>query len=239
MTAPLAGRRILSCRPRDRASELHRALDRAGGTPVHLALIEIVPPADSGRELRNALAEIGRYDWIACTSTAGVAALAGVDRPPRLQVAAVGPATADAFAQLGWTVDLVATEPTAAGLAASFPPGPGRVLAPLAELAGDDLRDGLARRGFDVRVVTAYRSIEPEHTPEQLDQAAACDAVVLSSPSIVHRLTRLLGDQAPRRAVAYGPRSAAAARSAGFEVRQAATPTPDDIVATLAEWFTR
>lgn len=237
MTARLAGRRILSCRPLDRAGGLHTAIELAGGTIVHLPLIEVVEPVDGGAALRAELEELDRYDWIACTSAAGVAALGDVERPQHLCVAAVGAATAEAFESRGWTADLVATDSTARGLARSFPEGPGRVLAPLGELAGDDLRRGLEERGFQVHVVTAYRTVEPELSADRVRRAAVCDAVVLSSPSVVHRLVALLGGEAPRRGVAYGPRSEATARAAGFEVRRAATPAPHDVVAALGDLF--
>lgn len=231
----LAGRRILSCRPGDRAAELHAAIEEAGGTVVHLPLIEVVPPADGGAALQRALSALGRYDWIACTSVAGVQALANAVRPHRLRVAAVGEATARAFGDIGWSVDLVADQSTARGLSRSFPDGPGRVLAPLGELAGDDLRRGLTARGYQVDTVVAYRTVEPVHESDRLTAAARCDTVVLSAPSVVERLVALLGGHVPRRAIAYGPRTAVAARSAGLDVVVATSPRPADIVAALGQ----
>lgn len=234
MTLSLAGRRILSCRPEDRAAALHAAIEDAGGTVVQLPLIVVVPPADGGEALRAALARLDRYDWVACTSAAGAAALSGARQPRRVRAAAVGDSTAKAFVDAGWTVDLVAVEETAAGLSRSFPAGGGRVLAILGELAGDDLHRGLEARGYEVETVVAYRTTQPDHTTEQLAAARSCDSVVVSAPSIVERLVALLGAEVPRRAVAYGPRSGEAARAAGLEVVVAASPRPGDVVAALA-----
>lgn len=234
MSRSLDGRRILSCRPETRAAALHAAIQDAGGTVVHLPLIAVVPPADGGEALRAALSRLDRYDWVACTSPAGAAALAGTEQPRRIRAAGVGDSTAKAFADIDWTVDLVAGEETAAGLSRSFPVGSGRVLAVLGELAGDDLRRGLETRGYEVETVVAYRTVQPDHTTEQLAAAGCCDSVVVSAPSVVERLVALLGAGVPRRAVAYGPRSGAAARAAGLEVIVATSPRPVDVVAALA-----
>ncbi|MBT8239809.1 MAG: uroporphyrinogen-III synthase [Acidimicrobiia bacterium] len=233
MTArSLEGLRILSCRQVDRGAELDAEIEKWGGTVIRLPLIEVVPPPDGGAALTDALGRLEEYNWVACTSVNGVIALRGVELPSGLRLAAVGSATADAFERiLGRNALVVPEVPTAAGLAAAFPSRPGRVLAPLAELAGPDLAAGLARRGYEVDVVIAYATAIPEHSAKELDRAATADVVLVSSPSVARRVTELLGDRRPSMAVAIGPKSAAQANDLGFTVIET---TPDHVVSALA-----
>ncbi|MGI9608962.1 MAG: uroporphyrinogen-III synthase [Acidimicrobiia bacterium] len=232
MTAgSLEGLRVLSCRQADRGADLDAEIEERGGIVVRLPLIEVVPPADQGVALAEALGRLEDYDWLACTSVNGVNALRGVQLPAGLRLAAVGPATAAAFEEvLGRNALVVPSVPTAADLAAAFPPRPGRVLAPLAQLAGPDLADGLRQRGYEVDVVTAYATRVPEHSNSDLDRAASADVVLVSSPSVAHRLMDVLGDRCPDLAVAIGPRSAAAASDLGFTITATA---PGEVISAL------
>ncbi len=78
-------------------------------------------------------------------------------------VAAVGPATADALRRAGVEADLVPAEHSARGLVEAFPDWADarsrRVLFPAADLAPATIPDGLARLGWDVRRVEAYRTV--------------------------------------------------------------------------------
>jgi uroporphyrinogen-III synthase len=123
----------------------------------------------------------------------------------------------------------VAPVATAADLARAFPPptsGSARpvVLAPLAELAGDDLACGLRARGYRVDRVDAYRLEDP---PADLahggpgvtgEALAGSDAVLFSAPSVVDRYLRHFGPESvPPLVVCIGPRTADRARSRGLE----------------------
>jgi uroporphyrinogen III methyltransferase/synthase len=227
----LAGLVVLSCRQENRGLELDAEIEALGAAVVRLPLIEVVPPPDGGQALKDALDRLDQFDWLACTSVNGVAALAGVELPVGLRLAAVGHTTAAAFEEVVHRSALVVPQiPTAADLAAAFPARPGRVLALLAELAGPDLADGLGRRGYDVEVVVAYATARPQHSGAALDEAATADVVLVSSPSVAHRLVEVLGERCPSTAVAIGPKSAAAASELGFTVIQT---MPDEVISAL------
>ena len=233
----LGGLRILSCRQVGRGGELDAQIETAGGVIVRLPLIEVRPPPDSGAALRDALERLDTFDWVACTSVNGVEALAGVELPAGLRLAAVGPATAEAFTiVVGRSALVVPAVHTAQGLVAGFPPRPGRVLAPLAELASDDLAVGLTARGFEVEVVTAYSTAAPDLTEAERSAAAGADVVVVSSPSIATRLVDVLGDRRPTVAITTGPKSAAAATGRFEEVIES---TPDGVFDSLLAFATR
>lgn len=120
---PLDGRRVLLLRPEGRGDEMAAALRIHGAHPVHAPLITTTPLVSSP-QLRDAVTDIavGRYDWLAVTSPAGVDALrdtaAHLGVPlavaPRTRVAAVGPGTAAALVALGIRVDLVPGAPGSA-----------------------------------------------------------------------------------------------------------------------------
>jgi uroporphyrinogen-III synthase len=228
---------VLSCRQANRGLDLDAEIEALGAVVVHLPLIEVIPPPDRGEALEDALSRLDRFDWLACTSVNGVAALAGVELPAGLRLAAVGPSTAAAFADvLGRRALVVPQIPTAAELANAFPSRPGRVLAPLSELAGSDLADGLRHKGYEVEVVTAYATSMPQHSAGDLESAAATDVVLITSPSVAHRLVEVLDGRCPATAIAIGPRSAKAATELGFNVIET---TPDEVVAALGSFERR
>ena len=64
---PLLGKRVLLTRPREQSAALSRLLSDMGALPVEVPMIEIRPPEDWAA-LDGALADAGRFDWIAFTS---------------------------------------------------------------------------------------------------------------------------------------------------------------------------
>ena len=78
---PLAGLRIVVCRPLEQAAELAERLEAAGAEPVSAPVIAVADPPDGGAALRSALAGLRPGDWLVVTSPNGAArvgeALAG------------------------------------------------------------------------------------------------------------------------------------------------------------------
>ena len=84
---PLAGLRIVVCRPLEQAAELAERLEAAGAEPVSAPVIAVADPPDGGAALRSALVGLRTGDWLVVTSPNGAArvgeALAsGVGRAP-------------------------------------------------------------------------------------------------------------------------------------------------------------
>jgi uroporphyrinogen-III synthase len=155
--------------------------------------------------------------------------------------AAVGPATRQALADRGLAVDLVPDVATGAGLADAFPAataGKGlradarepRVLLPLGDLASDTLRTGLVAKGWAADVVTAYRTVTRELSPEL---RRPYDVVVVASGSAARQVAAQLG---PQRVVAIGEPSARAAGAVGHTVlATAAEPTDEALADAVTE----
>lgn len=223
--------RVLVTRPEAQAGPLVTALARAGFTVTAIPTIEI-QAVQPGGELDAALLSWDGTGWIAVTSANGATAV--LDAARRLDVhlssapwAAVGDATRAALEARGIHVAFVPSVANGERLAAELPLPPGTaVLLPRGDRADSLLVARLEARGARVTAVTAYRTIQGPETSRQRLRAyfstGAPDAIVFSSGSAVAGLLALLG--ASHRAVArhapaccIGERTAAAARTTGFE----------------------
>lgn len=242
---PLGGTTVVVTRARHQAGRLSAALGAAGARVVEVPVIDIAGPDDGGEGLRRAAATVGGYDWVAFTSANAVARFLALLRDARslagVQVAGVGGATAAALAERGVVADLVGEPATAEGLAAAFPPGPGRVLFPRAAGGRDALPTGLRAGGWEVDEVVAYRTVTAAPPDDAVAAVLAeADAVTFTSPSTVHaylELRTVAGHALPVPPVVacIGPVTAAAARKAGLEVAvEAASASAEGLVAALS-----
>lgn len=202
----------------------------------HWPTIRTAPPADPA-PLEAAVRALGTFSWAVFTSPRAASAVRGVACPDGLTVAAVGRATAEALADAGWRADVVPTEQTGRALVMALgEAGVGRgdrVWFPASAIARDTVPDGLERLGADVVQVEAYRT-EPAPLDEAVcrSQLESGEARVLTftSPSTVQNLQAALGPDTfgvavrRARAVAIGPTTAEAVRSAGFDAVAVADP---------------
>ncbi|MGH2724745.1 MAG: uroporphyrinogen-III synthase [Actinomycetota bacterium] len=249
MTAPgpLAGRVVMVTRPRTQAGTLSELLRARGAEPVEAPTIRI-DGTSAGGPLDGAVraAAEGAHHWVVFTSAAGVeawsvrSAALGAARP-RARLAAVGAGTADALREVGLEPDLIPERFTTEALAEAFPPGPGRVLLPRADLATTELEEALAAKGWVPVRVDAYRTTFERELPEPARRAldeGRVDAVTFTSTSTVDGFVRLAGVVAGPVVACIGPVTAEAARRAGFRVDAVAEPhTLEGLVEALAGAF--
>jgi uroporphyrinogen III methyltransferase/synthase len=229
---PLFGRTVVVTRARAQASTLVARLAELGARVLEAPVIEIADPPDDGAALSAAVADIDRYDWVVFTSPNGVhrtfaripdaRALGGV------QVAAIGPGTAEALARYRVVADLLPEAFVAESLLHAFPQPPaagGRVLLARAAQARDVLPDGLAAHGWTVDVVAAYQTVATVPSPDLVDQVAEADAVTFTSSSTVTNFCERFGtDRVPPVVVSIGPVTSATARAQGLGVDAEADP---------------
>ncbi|MCL2317415.1 MAG: uroporphyrinogen-III synthase, partial [Actinomycetia bacterium] len=219
------------------------------GARVLVAPCTATEPGDEPA-LDAAVSRLDGFDWVVVTSVNGVHALAesagraGVSLAgAAVRWAAVGPATCAGLEAMGVRCDLVPSgDHSAAGLLAAFDgiPGFGRVFAPLGDLAGPALADGLMARGFEVEVVTAYRTVPAAFPPAVVQAWSLVDAIVLAAPSAARQVAAQLAHRLDVAGVAIGERTAAAAREAGLRVDVvAAAATPGALVDALVEALSR
>jgi len=220
---PLFGKRVAVTRARRQASSLVRALRSLGAEVVEVPAIEVTDPADGGVGLRAAAATVGEFDWVVFTSANSVERFVPLLRDARdlggVNIAAIGPGTADALAGVNLVPDLVPERFVAESLLDAFPPGPGRVLLPRAAVARDVLPDGLAAKGWEVEVVEAYRTVAGDVAPEVVAAARVADAITFTSSSTVTRYIEVAGrDAVPPVVVCIGPVTAQTAGDNGLNV---------------------
>lgn len=236
---PLVGVTVAVTRPSQRADSLVHGLDALGATTLVLPLIRIEALEDS-TDLTAALDCVDRYDWVVLTSANGVAAV-GVDGARALgkvRVAAVGPATAaalrDAQIEPAYVPARYAAEEIAAGLE---PLRDLRILLLQADLADAGLAEILRSRGAAVDAVTAYRTVDVERAPAELEELRAADAVVLASGSAARSLASQGGAGAAL-VVCIGPKTADIAREVGLPVGLLAREaTGEGIIQALVAHF--
>lgn len=198
------------------------------------------PAAPAAGPSAPAAAAVAGGDWLVVTSATTVRVLAErlSGLPSGVRVAAVGDVTARAARALGWTVELVPEEASAAGLVAALPADARTVLHPRSDLAAPTLVDGLRARGIDVVDAVAYRTVGTGDEPVVLDTVPA--AVLVTSGSVARETARRMTPLDPRTRIAcIGPGTASDARAAGLPVHvvarsRSAEALLDAVVESLA-----
>ncbi|TKX85439.1 uroporphyrinogen-III synthase [Halorubrum sp. SS5] len=216
--------RVAVFRPDDeRIESAVELLRELGAEPVPDPMLEVEPtgavPADA--------------PLVVLTSKTGVelAAEAGWE-PGDADLAAIGPATAEAAREAGWTVDVVPEEYTSAGLVAALEARVAgeRVVVARSDHGSDVLLDGLREAGADVTETVLYRLARPIDAGDSAEAAAAgdLDAVAFTSSLTVDNFLAAAADrgvdEAARAGLAdavvgvIGPPTAETARDRGLRV---------------------
>jgi uroporphyrinogen III methyltransferase / synthase len=232
---PLDGRTIVVTRAAAQARSFVELLRADGARVIEAPTIAIEPPT-SWEPLDAALDDLGRYTWVVFTSVNGVAM---VDRRLRergqswgalaaKQIAAIGPATAEALVELGTRAAAVPDEFRAERLVALLRPHlrPGdAVLLPRAAQTRDVLVTELRRLSATVTEVPAYRTQSVEGGGAALREALAArnvNAVTFTSSSTARNFAELFSRVEQRTwldavvVAAIGPITAATAAEYGL-----------------------
>lgn len=251
--SPLSGKTVVVTRAAAQSEKLCEELAAKGVTVRLLPLIAIAPP-ESYAELDEALRRLEEFDWILFTSANAVQAVAG--RQPELGgtrrpegrrplVAAVGPATAHAAEEAGFSVEYVAANHSGVGLAEELVESVRgkKVFLPRSDRANPELPAALKRHGAMVTEVVAYRTVPPskadrDRVNESLNKEI--DGILFFSPSAVQNFLALVDrkrlDKLQGRAVmvAIGPTTAGALSAAGMQrIAWATDTTPNAVLQAL------
>jgi hydroxymethylbilane synthase len=231
--------RVLVTRPEADSRRLVAHLAKLGLAGIVVPAIEIRPVQQEAQTLGR----LDGYDWIVTTSASGARFLEHSARQSgqalgevtHARFAAVGRATASQLRDAGVADVWLPSRARASTVADELPIEPGqRVLCARGSLAQDELPAVLRARGATVDEIMVYETIEAPATSGPLLAAAATaplQAIIFASPSAVHGLLRLAEQVQMERAtflslpaICIGPRTAQAAREAGFiQVHEAAT----------------
>jgi uroporphyrinogen III methyltransferase/synthase len=204
----LKRKRVVVTRAAEQSESLVQVLREAGAVPVVLPMVAIGPPDDlSG--LDEAIRNFPNCGWLFLTSQNALRAIQNRCQSLRIdlvqalagaRIAAVGPATAEAIEGAGLRVAHLASRHHGVALAEELAEQvKGRyVLLPRSDRANPELVETLKRFGAQVTEVVAYRTISPSSSDlVALDTLAreGADAVLFFSPSAVHHLQELLGNE--------------------------------------------
>jgi uroporphyrinogen III methyltransferase/synthase len=243
---PLAGRTIVVTRSRAQAASFSSPLRRAGARVIEAPAIALAPPR-SWRRADQAVGRLPSYQMVIFTSVNAVARFAarlrrhgkGMRALRRIEVVAIGPATAAALGREGVRVAAHPERYRAEGLVRAL----GRrrlegrrILLPRAAVARDLLVVALRRRGARVDVAPVYRTVAVSTGLRQVRAALRSerlDLLTFASSSAVEAFAGRFGaaDRLRLRRVpvaVLGPITARTARRHGFRVavRPAAATIP-------------
>ena len=253
---PLFGKRVLVTRAEEQAKELSQLLLERGVIPVQMPVIRISSPR-SWKKLDQAIMNLKSYGWIIFTSVNAVEMfwkrLYTLNLDSRwladTKIGAIGPVTARALEGKGIRPDYLPEIYTSQGFFAGFKKkdiAGCRVLLPRADIAGNELSDGLAKLGAEVQQVTAYRTTTATKSIPQTKQMllrGEIDVITFTSASTVNSLLSVLGQRwevvKQARLACIGPNTAAALADKGLKADIVATEhTVPGLVAALECYYT-
>ncbi|HEV3007100.1 MAG TPA: uroporphyrinogen-III C-methyltransferase [Pirellulales bacterium] len=227
---PLFGRRVLVTRPSEQTASLGERLCDLGADVLVQPAIEIGPP-DDWAPVDGTLARLAEFDWLVFSSGNGVRYLldrlcqqhGDLRRLGRVQLAAIGPGTAEALADYKLRPDTVPDEYRAEALAESLAvDAPGkRFLLARASRGREVLAEQLRAAGGQVEQVVVYTSRDvPVPDPEIASALTAgkIDWVTVTSSAIARSLSAMFGEQLRlTRLASISPITSAVLRELGFE----------------------
>ena len=224
---PLFGKRVLVTRAEHQTRELSQLLLERGAMPVEMPVIRISSPR-TWKELDKAILNLESYDWIIFTSVNAVEMFWKRLQERKLdarqfagtKIGAIGPATARVLEERGLRPDYVPKTYTSQGFLAGLKKqdvAGRRVLLPRADIAGNELSEGLIKLGAKVQQVTAYRTATVTDSNSQAKQmllSGEIDVITFTSASTVNGLLAILGQKweviKQARLACIGPNTAAA-----------------------------
>jgi len=231
---PLFGKRILVTRAEHQAKELSQLLLSRGAMPVGMPVIEISLPR-SWRELDRAIRNLPSYGWTVFTSVNAVEIfwkrLYALELDSRwladAKIGAIGPATAGALEERGIHPDYVPEVYTSQGFLAGLKKkdiSGCKVLLPRADIADNEISDGLANLGAEIHQVTAYRTTAATGAALQAKQLLSrgeIDVITFTSASTVNNLLAILGQKweviKQAKLACIGPKTAAVLTEKGIK----------------------
>jgi len=230
---PLSGLSVAVTRARAQASGTAATMRGLGATVVEAPAIRIEP-------LAAELPDLAGYDLVVFTSVNAVRLLFARVRDVRAlagaTVAAIGPGTVAELRRHGIVADVVPERSISEAVLEELTArGPWRrVLIPRAEEAREVLPEGLRAQGAQVDVLSLYRTVAEELSPDQRAAALGAHYLCFTSASSVRFFHEAAGTLEGPRVVSIGPVTSDAIRALGVLPHVEATDhDPDGLVAAL------
>ena len=251
----LEGLKVIITRPEGQGTAMAEAVRTAGGTPVLLPMIRILPPEDL-TACDSALRQLNEYHALVFASTNAVHAFFGRAQALGMRSTlwrdttafAVGPATAEALTTYGVAVAAVSAVATGAALGAmlgALDVAGKRFLLPRGDRGREEIAAALSAAGAEVVPLIVYRTVGPDAaTTAALHAAMRTDertALFFASPSAVEEFSAICTAEEHAHilrswvVVTIGSTTAAAARRCALPVHAiAGAPTDAGMIDALA-----
>ena len=204
---PLAGQTIMVTRPGDEDDALSKQLHELGADVLAQPAIRISDPPD-WQPVDDVLTRLDRFDWIVFSSANGVSYFLGrlftvggdLRRLSGVNLAAIGPATAEELLHYNLHADVIPPEFRAESLAQSLAGEASgkRFLLVRASRGREVLAEQLAAAGAIVEQVVAYTSSDldrPDPKIAAMLTAGRIDWITVTSSSIARSLVALFGEK--------------------------------------------
>lgn len=251
--APLTGTTVLVTRPAHQADALCGLIESAGGTALRMPALDIAPPSDPGalHALGGRLDAFDLAVFVSANAVSGALAHLGTRLPGSLKLAAIGPASAQALMDAGYT-DVVCPasgfdSESLLALPALKDVSGARIVIFRGDAGRGLLAEVLRERGARVEYAEVYR----RESPPAPDPAVAgalrsgrVDAVIVTSARSLENLVELCTDKMRRgllraQLVVVSARMIEMAEALGFTTPLvAAEPGDRAIFETLVAWRT-
>ncbi len=255
---PLSGKHILVTRPENQAESFASLLRQEGAIPVLLPTIETIPP-DSWIPVDQAIASLGKYQWLIFTSVNGVnffcRRFEGLNHNPsqlkHFNIISVGPKTAAALEKRGLSSKLIAEKFLGEGILqalADTPVSGKHFLLPRALKAREILPETLRQRGATVDIIPVYQTVFPKKSAGKINKLFTdqqkIDILTFTSSSSVSNLVEhcpqpLIIERVRRLPTAcIGPVTTQTALELGLDVQiEASRYTVEGLIEAMKEWL--
>ncbi|MGE7759027.1 uroporphyrinogen-III synthase [Peribacillus sp. NPDC097895] len=197
---PLKDYQVLITRGKGQADGLKDSIEKNGGTPLLVPLLEFTLP-DHVEDVQQRLDELNTYDWIILTSQNGVEFFFNLlgKKPVRLpKIAVIGSKTEVALKRHGYKADFVPTQFVAEGFVSEFIPlleSGTRVLLAKGNLARAVIAETINEAGASCDEVIIYHTVLPGSSEKQLVQLITnheIDIITFTSSSTVNHFLQIM-----------------------------------------------
>lgn len=250
---PLFGQTVLITRPAAQAGYIWRRLVLAGASVVLQQAIQICDPPD-WRDVDRAIRRLDQYDWLVFSSVNGVEYF--MDRIIKtgndlrclggVQLATIGPATAEKLRDYHFQSDLIPDEYRAESLAAALQSqvSKKRCLLVRASRGREVLAEELTTAGAEVDQVVAYTSTDVSTADEEIFAALKdgnIDWTTVTSSALARSLVKLFGDALNHtKLITISPITSRVLRELGHEpAAEAIEYTMDGVIDAIVGQVTR
>lgn len=216
----LAGKKILSTRPKDKSDLLRTLIEERGGSLFELPMISI-KTVELSPEIKSILNDVDDYNWILFTSAHGVHSFFALLKQAknsysiaaRVRTATIGEKTAKVLEQYNVFADYINTGKSSADFADEMMEichyGE-KVLHPTGSIGMKNLQETLKEK-VDFERFVVYENTKPESYDKSILNMVLnkeFDAIVFTSPSCVDNFVELVGSRIQSgeyKAISIGP----------------------------------